>query len=349
MDSSDGKENIEFRKVQITGKSSYIVSLPKNWIKINNIKRGDTIAITQEEEGQLRINKVLETKKKEKPAPKILLDSLSDSELVTTILGNYVMGVDNLEIISKKKDMDSSQKRAAVDSIRNLIGFEVISESANSIKVKNLLEPSDFNLEEVVNRLALVASSMFKKAIKGIVDTNLENMKEIEAQDDEVDRLYLLIQRLLTLGIRDKAIARKIGLDNGGAAMGWSVVVRSIERIADASMEISQQTESFKNIKIPSDIQKLYSKLSDEAITLIDEVLTAGTQKDPKAAHEIIRKIDKIFKTRSEIRKAESEKSIEPKILLNLEVINCALKQSLEYVRDYSKVIINSEYWEHIK
>nr|MDO8082635.1 phosphate uptake regulator PhoU [Candidatus Freyarchaeota archaeon] len=349
MDISDMKENIEFRKVQITGKSSYIVSLPKNWIKNNKIKRGDTIAIMEEEEGQLRITKVLETKKKERPAPKIILDNLSDSELITTILGNYVMGVDNLEIVSKKKDMDSSHKRAAVDSIRNLIGFEVISESQNSIKVKNLLEPSDFHLEEVVNRLALVSSSMFKKAIKGIVDTNTENLKEIDAQDDEVDRLYLLIQRLLILGIRDKAIARKIGLDSNGAAMGWSVVVRSIERIADASMEISQQIESLRNFKIPGDVQKLYSKLSDEAITLIDEVLAAGTQKDPKAAHEIIRKIDKVCRTRNEIRKAESEKTMEPKALLALETINCALKQILQYARDYSKVIINSEYWEHIK
>jgi phosphate uptake regulator len=349
MDISEVKENIEFRKVQITGKSSYIVSLPKNWIKNNKIKRGDTIAIMEEEEGQLRITKVLETKKKEKPAPKIILDSLSDSELVTTILGNYVMGVDNLEIVSKKKDMDSSQKKVAVDSIRNLIGFEVISESQNSIKVKNLLEPSDFHLEEVVNRLALVSSSMFKKAIKGISDTNPENVKEIEAQDDEVDRLYLLIQRLLNLGVRDKVIARKIGLDSSGAAMGWSVIVRSIERIADYSMEIAQQIESLKNFKIPADIQKLYSKLSDEAITLIDDVLTAGAQKDPKAALEIMRKVDKIVKTRNDIRKVESEKSIEPKALLVLETINCSLKQVLEYVRDYSKVIINSEYWEHVK
>jgi phosphate uptake regulator len=349
MDISDVKENIEFRKVQITGKSSYIISLPKNWIKNNKIKRGDTIAILEEEEGQLRIAKVLETKKKERSAPKIVLDNLSDSELITTILGNYVMGVDNLEIMSKKENMDSPHKKVAVDSLRNLIGFEVISESQNSIKVKNLLEPSDFHLGEVVDRLALVSSSMFKKAMKGIIDMNTVNLKEIEAQDDEVDRLYLLIQRLLILGIRDKVIAKKIGLDSSGAAMGWSVVVRSIERIADASMEIAQQIEPLSNFKIPGDIQKLYSKFSEEAITLIDEILSAGIQKDTKAAFEILRKIDKLCRTRNDIRKAESEKTVEPKALLLLETINCALKQILQYARDYSKVIINSEYWQHVK
>ncbi|MEM3587705.1 MAG: phosphate uptake regulator PhoU [Candidatus Jordarchaeaceae archaeon] len=349
MNVSDAKENIEFRKVQITGKSSYIVSLPKNWIKNNKIKRGDTIAIVEEEEGQLRIAKVLETKKKEKPAPKIFLNSLSDSELITTIMGNYIMGVDNLEIVSSKEDMNPLHRKVAVDAIRNLIGFEIISESPTSIKVKNLLEPSDFHLGEVVNRMALVSSSMFKKAIKAVVDTKPIDLKEMEAQDDEVDRLYLLIQRLLTLGISDKITARKIGLDSSGAAIGWSLVVRSIERIADSSREIAQQIEVIKNSKIPEDIQRLYSKLSEDAATLIDEVLAAGVQKDTKAAFEILRKIDKLWAIREEIRKAESEKTIEPKALIALETVNCALKQVFQCVRDYSKVVINTEYWNYIK
>ncbi len=348
LDVSNLKENVEFRKVQITGKSSYIVSLPKNWIKNNKIKKGDTIAIVEEDEGELRITKVLETKKKEKPAPKVFLDKLSDSELITTILGNYVIGVDNLEILSEKKEMNPSQKKVTVDTIRNLIGFEVISESQNLIKVKNLLEPSDFILDEVVNRLALISSSMLKDALSAVIELDPKKVEEIEIRDDEVDRLYLLIQRLLTIGIRDKVIARKIGLENNGAAMGWSTVVRSIERIADASVQIAQQVEALQKFKIPSEILNVYSKLGNDAISLIDNILAAGSQKDPKAAMETLRKIDKINKLREETRKVESEKSIEPKLLISLETVNCALKDVLQYSLDYIKVIINSEYWEHI-
>ncbi len=348
MDVSDMKENIEFRKVQITGKSSYIISLPKSWIKNNKIKKGDTIAIMEEDEGELRITKVLETKKKETPAPKIVLDNLSDSELITTILGNYIIGVDSLEIVSEKKEMNPSQKKVAVDTIRNLIGFEILSESPNSIKVKNLLEPSDFNLDEVVNRLALISSLMFKKAINAITDPSPEVARELETQDEEVDRLYLLIQRLLTVGIHDRVIARKIGLERNGAAMGWSTIVRSIERIADSSVEIAEQIELIKDFEIPGEIKNLYSKLNEEANPLIDEILTAGSQKDSNAALKMLRKIDKLCRIRDEIRRKESEKPMELKLLVSLETINCALKQVLQYARDYLKVIINSEYWEHI-
>ncbi|MGQ9723062.1 MAG: PhoU domain-containing protein [Candidatus Jordarchaeum sp.] len=349
MDVSNVKENIEFRKVQITGKSSYIISLPKNWIKNNKIKKGDTIAVIEEDEGELKISKVLETKKKEKPAPKILMDNFSDSELITAILGNYIIGVDNLEILSEKKEMNPAQKKVAVDTIRNLIGFEVMSESPNVIKIKNLLEPSDFNLDEVVNRLALISISMFKTAMNAIVELNPKKVEDMETQDDEVDRLYLLIQRLLNIGIRDKTISRKIGLDSNGAAMGWSTVVRSIERIADASVEIAQQIEPLQKFKIPVEILNLYTKLSKESISLIDEILAASSRKDPRVAIETVRKIDKLIKLREDARKTESEKSMEPKLLVSLGTINCALREVLQYSLDYLKVIINSEYWQHLK
>ncbi|MBS7270281.1 MAG: phosphate uptake regulator PhoU [Candidatus Freyarchaeota archaeon] len=348
MDIGDVKENLEFRKVQITGKSSYIVSLPKSWIMNNKIKKGDTLTIIEEEEGELRIAKVLETKKREKPIPKIVMDGLSDSELITTVLGNYAMGVDGLEIVSEK-DMDIAKKKVALEAIRSLVGFEVISESPNSIKVKNLLEPSDFNLDEVINRLALISTSMLKNATSAIVDLNPEKVKEIEAQDDEVDRLYLLTQRLLAVGLRDRVTARKIGLDSNGAAMGWSTIIRSIERVADASTEIAQQVEILVKFKIPSEVLNLHSKFNKEIASLTNDVLMAGSQKDPKAALEALRKLEKLSKLREDIRRTEMEKLTEPKVLLSLETVNNALREVIDNTRDILKVLINSEYWQNYK
>lgn len=349
MDIRDANENLEFRKVQITGKSSYIVSLPKSWVKNNKIKKGDTLTIIEEEEGELRIAKVLETKKRERPIPKIVMDELSDSELITTVLGNYAMGVDGLEIVSENRDMDFAKRKVAMDTIRSLVGFEVISESPNSIKVKNLLEPSDFNLDEVINRLALISTSMLKNATSAIVDLDPEKVKEVEAQDNEVDRLYLLTQRLLAVGLRDKVTARKIGLDSNGAVMGWSTIIRSIERIADASTEIAQQIETLGKFKIPGEVLNLHSKFNKEIASLTNDVLVAGSQKDPKAALEALRKLEKLDKLREDIRRTETEKPIEPKALLSLETVNNALKGVINNTRDILKVLINSEYWQNFK
>ena len=35
----------QIRKIQFTGKSSYIVSLPKDWIKDQGLKQGDQVTV----------------------------------------------------------------------------------------------------------------------------------------------------------------------------------------------------------------------------------------------------------------------------------------------------------------
>ena len=45
--------NIETRRVQKTGGSSYIVSLPKEWIEKHGIEQKDTIGILSQPDGNL--------------------------------------------------------------------------------------------------------------------------------------------------------------------------------------------------------------------------------------------------------------------------------------------------------
>ncbi|MEM2505807.1 MAG: AbrB/MazE/SpoVT family DNA-binding domain-containing protein, partial [Nitrososphaeria archaeon] len=42
-DVSNGLEGGEIRKIQITGKSTYIISLPKKWVKSLNLKQGSQL------------------------------------------------------------------------------------------------------------------------------------------------------------------------------------------------------------------------------------------------------------------------------------------------------------------
>ena len=43
------------RRVQLTGKSTLIVSLPKKWTKKNGLKKGDSLMIKETKDGSLRI------------------------------------------------------------------------------------------------------------------------------------------------------------------------------------------------------------------------------------------------------------------------------------------------------
>ncbi|HEX54596.1 MAG TPA: AbrB/MazE/SpoVT family DNA-binding domain-containing protein, partial [Candidatus Altiarchaeales archaeon] len=38
---------MEYRKLQITGKSTFVISIPKEWIKRNNLRKGDILQIEE--------------------------------------------------------------------------------------------------------------------------------------------------------------------------------------------------------------------------------------------------------------------------------------------------------------
>ena len=48
----------QIRKIQFTGKSSYIVSLPKEWVKDQGIKQGDQVNVVRQGSSVLEIKPV---------------------------------------------------------------------------------------------------------------------------------------------------------------------------------------------------------------------------------------------------------------------------------------------------
>ena len=49
----------QIRKIQFTGKSSYIVSLPKEWVKDQGIKQGDQVNVVRQGSSVLEIKPCL--------------------------------------------------------------------------------------------------------------------------------------------------------------------------------------------------------------------------------------------------------------------------------------------------
>ncbi|GAG48430.1 unnamed protein product, partial [marine sediment metagenome] len=46
---------MEIRRVQITGGSSYVITLPKEWIKSTNVKKNDPLGLIPQSDGTLLI------------------------------------------------------------------------------------------------------------------------------------------------------------------------------------------------------------------------------------------------------------------------------------------------------
>lgn len=332
--------------MQTSGKASYIVCLPKNWIEDNRIKKGDTISVKYVN-GDLIISKVKKgEKEKKKPIPKIVVDNFSNEVLIALIRGAYIDGFDNLEILTTKKEMEPSIKKLVVDTLQDLIGFEVTSDSRNSIVVENISEPSDFNLKKVGDQLFRLAYEMNVILLESLIVRDPKVVENIETKKRMVNRLNLLSQRLINEGVSNKAIARKIGLEGNSYAIHWGNIIRLLNWNTVTMLKMAQEVEIINSFRIPDELLDIYKQLpTDREIPHLKE-----SEPSYKRSLEFdlyfFQGVEQHLSIIEDIRKRVAEKSLDPKLRLHLEKFNSMLQNLYENCLKYAKEIICIEHFE---
>lgn len=331
--------------MQTSGKASYIVCLPKNWIEDNRIKKGDIISVKYIN-SDLIISKVHKGKKEKKQISKIVVDNFSNEVLILLVQGAYLVGLDNLEILTKSKEMDSSFKKLVVDTLQDLIGFEVTSDSKNSIIVENISEPSDFNLKKVADQLFRLSYEMNVILLESLIVRDPKVVENIETKKRMVNRLNLLSQRLINEGVSNEVITRKIGLEGISQAIHWGNIIRILNRNNVTMLKMAQQVEIINSFKIPDELLDVYKQLPiDREYPRLKEG-EPSYKRSLEFALDFYQEVERYIRIIEDIRKMVAEKSLDPKLRLHLEKFNSMLQNLYENTLEYAKEIIYIEHFE---
>ncbi|KAA8922315.1 phosphate uptake regulator PhoU [Thermoplasma sp.] len=223
------------RKVQVTGGSTYIISLPPEWVKRNNIGKGSEVYV-MDQGGDLIVAPPDSTEPE--ITKKITLPgSYTGKPLQRLLTSTYISGFDTLVVVSKDKmtmEMRDDIKRFA----KVVMGIEVIEETSKSIVLQNVLNASTFPLQKAIRRMSLNVSTMIEDTIKAIQDEDDDLIENIILRDDEVDRYQWYIYREVKIRCRD---------DRSNVYI--LVLSRILERIADHAVNICQVIRNRKDIK----------------------------------------------------------------------------------------------------
>src|SRR2546423_1283802 len=130
-------EGMEGRKLQLTGGSTYVVSLPKRWVTDAGLKAGDTVFLEPQVDGAVSIR----AHPAEKPLARRRVFEETGEErrdhLLRKLIGAYIAGFGYIEI-RFKPEAGPFVRRVARDFSRMVIGPEVIEESRNSVVIQDL-------------------------------------------------------------------------------------------------------------------------------------------------------------------------------------------------------------------
>ena len=323
--------SLETRKVQRTGKSTLIVSLPKNWATKNTISNGSILFLSQNQNGAL----ILSAERSE-PDLTVKLDiaGKSGEPLIRDIIACYVAGYRTIEVVSMQ--MSAQQKRDLHSIVNKLIGPEILEETVNKVVIQDLLSSEELQAERALKRIKNMTKLMIQDAIASLIKNNEDLARDVMQRDNDVDRLNLLIARQFTEILRSGSVKQETF--SAIAAFNYMQAASNLERIADHAAKIA--TVSLENhCTIGADVEMELSRMGPSLAGLIDDCISVLVHADSRRANELIDSMADL-KRRVQIVAGTFQGGNAQKMRIGL-ILAGSIERILDYIINICELTIN--------
>lgn len=296
------------RKIQRVGKSTLTVSLPYWWAAKYGLGPGDVLYIEEDSSGALRLWPQKIELGQSFRGCSINADACKQNGfLQRLILASYIFGTDLIEIHSAE-GLSYASIREIRRAVKSLMGISIMKEEQQHVVLQCLLDVANFPVYTLLRRLYDLSASMYEESVQALLNGNRELAKVVIVREDEVDKMYYLLLRALSIAQRSKEISERLG-------------------IKDPSIEIPNLRTVGYCIEIMADWSKFIAK-SVLKILACDVKLDALFVEKFRKFHELCREV--------------SREGVESFFSRNLELANEAMRKYQEELEVMESEVLSS-------
>jgi phosphate uptake regulator len=334
-------EGRDVRKLQITGGSTYIISLPKQWVTQMALTKGSAVTLMRQNDGSIALLPK-NFKKNEKPTETVIEVKAKENPdlIMRKIVSAYLVGYTIIYLKAQKDRLDFTLRNAVKDFTRKkLVGTEIIADSPSEIVMKVLLSYPDLSVESALRRMCIITSSMHKDAMTALTDLDAELAREVIYMDDEVDRFSLYIIRQLKATVENPHTLKEIGLSTARDCLGYRLITKSVERTADHAVQIAENVLTLKK-PLDSELFKQIESMSASAIAIFNETIDTLFTNNFQRANVNVQKAKQIAMRRTKLMESMLERT-DIEGTSHLSIIVESITRTAEYASDIAEVVLN--------
>ncbi|WP_226010432.1 phosphate signaling complex PhoU family protein [Halomicrobium salinisoli] len=270
---------METRKVQVTGGSTYTVSLPKEWATENDVGAGSVVEFHTEEDFLL----LSPQQEDDRVEGTMDISGLEEAhELTRAVMTMYVSGFDVIRLEAGR--ISAEQRRIIRNAVQGLVGLEVIEETTDRVVLQDLLDSSELSIHNAVTRMRLVSITMLEDAVEALITDDDDLANDVMQRDDDVDRLWYMVSRVFRTVLRNPTAATEIGFPRE-TVFDYQSSARQLERIADHATKIANLALEVEEIS--EETADLLRALQEEAIKVPETAMDALMADDSDEAVEL--------------------------------------------------------------
>lgn len=211
---------MESRKIQLVGKRSYAISLPKEWVRRNKLKEQENVflELTENDDVLIRAGPPVETKEE------LVVKAEEVEQLAEFLMLCYVKGLHR--VVLKLGSRDHERRTQIRTFLKYLEGFDITAEDESRIEIAFLFTDYTVTVDQTMRRMVYLC----KLLLEGII---AKDARVIEETEMVIDRLHHLTTRLLFACLRNGELRRKNGLRSDEEVFFYKDISKRMEHIGD--------------------------------------------------------------------------------------------------------------------
>jgi phosphate uptake regulator len=328
------------RRIMALGRSSMVISLPKNWMNLNELNKGDVVSFVIQRDRSLVVYPGAE----KKAAPKDITLKIGQNEdetlIAQKIIGSFLNGYSGITLISEK--IFSVPQRRAIRNIAGRIYMRIMESDSKGVYLQTLTDESKASLDQAIQRMHLISYSMCEDVFNSLKNNDVSLAKSVLSLDEDVDQFSFFILRILRNAAQGPVLANELGVDPLDC-MDYQSLVYRMEHVANYVADIAKHIIMLdgRQLKIPAD---LLEPMVDEGLEVVDlyvKSVNAFFQRDLPFSVEIMKHKQRIEKIDQEIATKSFMTEKNPVLVCGICSIREDIKTVADYAADISEITVN--------
>ena len=230
---------METRKVQRLGPSTLAMTLPAEWAQEYDVEKGDEVSLRLGSKGMLTV--MPESVQTEESEAVVNTTDLDADAVERAIVAQYVLGRRIIHVeAGEGETLESTHINAVYNAETQLMGLGVIEETPDSIAIRCSVDPVDFTLNNLLERLESTGSTMRNEAVKALAHNNPDLAQRALNREQQANKIFVLLLRLLFTAYQNPNLAHQVGLTDGFPLIGYRSIAKNLELTADSAEDIAE-------------------------------------------------------------------------------------------------------------
>src|SRR6056297_1891507 len=342
---------METRKVQRLGPSTLAMTLPAEWAGEHNVEKGDEVSLRTSGKGTLTV--LPESASGEESEAIIHADDLGADAVERAIVAQYVLGRRVIRVEQTEGALDSEHINAVYKAETQLMGLGVIEETPESIAIRCSVDPEDFTLDNLLERLENTGSTMRGEAVKALAHGNPDLAQRALNRERQANKIFVLLLRLIFTAYQNPNLARAVGLEEGFPLIGYRSVAKNLELTADNAEDIAEivMEADGHTLNVDSATMRQIREFTDQVDDLTALAVRAVVERDYDLTVECRDLFSRLEDREQEILD-ELPNDLDNETLLMTREVLVSLQHTAEYAMRNAEIAANlalNEESEHVE